>query len=76
MNHLLVALPPLPDLAKVEAGDAGVDGDLVLHLADLVYPEIGEEVGEVLLRAGVARAGVAPVVCGDEREWRKGRGRG
>ena len=63
MHHLLVALPTLPDLAKVEAWDSGRDGDLLLHLADLVDAQVREEVGKVLHLPRIFLFCMPPVVC-------------
>lgn len=64
VHHVLVALPPFPHLAKVKRRHPDVPHDLLRHLADRVHPDVGEEVGERLLWRVVARARVAPVVCG------------
>ena len=62
MNHVLMTLPPLPYLTEIETRHAFPQRDLLLHLADLVDPHVGEEVGELRWFA-VLSCTVSPVVC-------------
>jgi hypothetical protein len=70
MHRLLITLPSFPHLAKVKDGDPDVPDNLLRHLADLVDPDIGEEVAESLRLAGIGGACVAPVVCESAR-WKR-----